>query len=88
MSPGWSPAVIGTLYLILSALWRLPNPWWLISLGSLVSLIPVVQTVESINAVAPALEGRNDSYSGANIATIAIGGLLSFLVIVATFVAA
>ena len=45
----WSAGALGTLYLILSLLWRLPDPWWWISLASLLALIPVQKTAQQIN---------------------------------------
>jgi len=85
LSAHWSPGILGTFYLVLSATWRLPDPWWLISLASFVPFISVVQTAGEINARAAAAEDRNDSYSGANIATVIVGGLLLILAIIGTF---
>lgn len=80
----WSHGLLATFFLILSVTWRLPDPWWLISLVSFIPFIPVVQTVREINASAPAAEGNNEKYSGANIALIIFGGLILLLAIVAT----
>jgi uncharacterized protein DUF4234 len=83
----WSAGVLGTFYFILSALWKLPDPWWLISLASWLPIIPVQQAAQRVNEchAASAAEGRNDNYTTANIVTIVIGGLLLVLAIVGTF---
>lgn len=83
----WSAGVLGTFYLVLSVLWRLPDPWWLISFASFIPMIPVQQAAQRVNELhmVSGAEGRNDSYTTANVATIVIGGFLLILVIVGTF---
>ena len=85
---GWSAGFLGVLYFVLSITWRLPDPWWLISMLTLAPFIPVVQTVRAINATEPAAEGPNAAYSGGNIATVIIGGLLVVLAVVDAFIPA
>ena len=80
----WRAGVLGTLYLLLNVAAALPDPWWLVSFFWFVPLVPVVNTIEQINTAVPAAEGRNESYSGGNIATILIGGLLLIVVVLAT----
>ncbi len=77
----WSAGLLGTVYFLISAALRLPDPWWLISYASFIPFIAVVQTIQEINVAAPAAENSNTSYSGANIATIFVGGLLVILAI-------
>lgn len=80
----WSPGLLGTLYLVLSFAWRLPDPLWLLSYGSFVPLIAVVQTTQQINSSVAASENVNSSYSGANILTIILGGLIFVLAVAGT----
>lgn len=84
----WSAGVLGTLYLVLSLLWRLPDPWWWISLASLLALVPVQQTAQRINRlyVAEGERLENDTYSKTNIVTIVLGSLLVILAVVGTFI--
>jgi hypothetical protein len=82
ISVGWSAGALGTVFMVLSILWRLPDPWWLISFGSIIALVPAVQTCQEINAAAHNPEGLNSDYTTANVATIVIGGLLVVLTIV------
>ena len=80
---GWIPALMATLYLVLNVTWRLPDPWWLISLLCFVPLIPVQQTIDRVNARHVA-ELPNRGYSGANAFGIVIGGIVLILVLVGT----
>ena len=82
---GWSGALLGSAYMVLYLFSTLPDPWWLITLASIVPFIPVVQSIRQINAARPAAESDNDSYTGANVAAIMLGGLILVLAIVGTF---
>lgn len=66
-------------YFITQALWRLPDPYWLLSTFTFVFIIPAnnigLRVNESIN---PSFE-NNSSFSGTNIIAIVIGGLLFVL---------
>lgn len=83
----WSSETLAAFYLGLNMTWRLPDPWWWISFGALISIIPVQQAAQRVNERYAALntEGRNDNYSTANVATIVIGGLLLILAVIGTF---
>jgi cellulose synthase/poly-beta-1,6-N-acetylglucosamine synthase-like glycosyltransferase len=84
-STKWSAGLLATGYFVLSIAWRLPDPWWLVSLLSFVPLIPVQRTIEQINArhVDAALPNR--SYSTTNLVGIVIGGLVLLLAIAGLF---
>lgn len=86
MAVTWSPGLLGTLYLIWSVTWRLPGPWWLVSIATFVPFLPVLETVTQINAKEPIFEGPNSSFSGNNVVLILFGGLMVFLAIMGTFV--
>jgi hypothetical protein len=81
----WSDTTIAVWYLLLSASWRLPDPWWLISVATFVPFLPVLKTVREVNAKAPAAEGDNASFSGANIAWVVIGGVLVVMAVIGSF---
>jgi len=81
----WSALGIGTAFIVVSLLLRLPDPWWLIALGTGPVLVPVVKTCEDVNRTAEIPEGPNDHYTAANVTTIVVGGLLLALIVVATF---
>ena len=75
----WSAGLLGLLVWVLNLSGRLPDPWSLIVFGFFLPFVPVVRTVEQINASSAAEESPNDSYSFANIMTILIGGPLLLL---------
>jgi hypothetical protein len=85
MRVAWSSGFLATLYLVVCAIGAAPPPWWLISLAGLVPFLPVVATVRRLTDAEAVTEARNDSYSGGNVATIIVGGLLVLLAIAGTF---
>lgn len=80
---GWSAGLLGALYLIWVALWRLPDPWWLVSLFSFIPLIPVQRTINDV-AVQRGLV-PNRTYSGKHIVAIVLGGIFTLLAVIGTF---
>ncbi len=83
---GWSHTFLGLVYLGMCALgWLLPDPWWLVNLAGFVPFLPVVQTIQQLNEGDTATESRNTAYSGANVATILVGGLIILMAVVGTF---
>ena len=81
----WNPNVLGLLLIFFSATARLPGGFWFISIGSFLAFLPVLRTVNAINATTQAAEGVNNEFSGANFIVILIGGLMLLLAIVGTF---
>jgi hypothetical protein len=63
----------------------LPDPWWLVSLACFLPFLPVVHTIQQLNEGEAATESRNAAYSGANVATILVGGIIVLLAVVGTF---
>jgi len=82
---GWSPTLLGLAYLIMSGFGMLPDPLWLVTLASFLPFLPVVQTIQRLNQDEAATESRNAAYSGANVATIMVGGIIVLLAILGTF---
>lgn len=80
---GWSAGLVGALYLIWVALWRLPDPWWLVSLFSFIPLIPVQHTINDV-AVRRGLV-PNRAYSGKHILVMVLGGIFTLLAVIGTF---
>ena len=71
---------------IIAVLYRLPDPWWLVSLLGFLPLLPVQSAVNDINAkLAPGADG-NGRFSGWNIAGIAAGGIVLALAIIGMLV--
>jgi hypothetical protein len=82
----WNPTVLGLGYLVLCAMGSLPDPWWLAGLGGFIPFLPAVQTIQALNEGDAATESRNDAYSGANVATILVGGIIVLLAVAGTFI--
>jgi hypothetical protein len=81
----WSPTLLGAAYLVFCAMGSLPDPWWLVGLAGFIPFLPVVQTIQTLNESDAATESRNEAYSGANLATILVGGAIVVLAVAGTF---
>lgn len=81
----WSPTFLGLGYLFVCLAGTFPDPWWLVSLAGFIPFLPVVQTIQQLTQRDDATETRNESYSGANVAAILIGGLIVLLAVAGTF---
>ena len=79
---GWSGAAMAAAYLLLSLLWRLPDPYWLASFLSIVPLVQVQSAVNAVNDKRAPLAGRNEGFSGANWVGVVLGGLMLLLCLV------
>ena len=82
---GWSPTILALGYLLMSAFVILPDPWWLLNLACFLPFLPVVQTIQRLNEREAATESRNEAYTGANVATILVGGIIVMLAVAGTF---
>jgi hypothetical protein len=88
LTVNWNPVLLGIGFLVVNVLWRLPDPWWLISLFGFVLLVPVQQTIEQLNARYAHALLPNRRYTGLNIVAIVIGGIVFVLAIVGTLMPA
>jgi hypothetical protein len=83
--PNWNAAILAVAYFVLTVLWRLPEPWSLISLLNFLPLVPVQLTIEAINARHARGPLPNRSYSTANIAGIVFGSCVLVLAVIGSF---
>lgn len=81
----WSGSGLALGYFLIHLTWRLPDPYWLISLLGFLPLLVVQRSVNALNAAVAPEAPRNDTYSGVNVVAILVGGLLLLLAIVGTF---
>lgn len=81
---GWSAGGMGLLFLVLSALYRLPDPYWLVCLLTFVPVLPVQRTINELNAASPRPARVNAEYSALNLVGIVVGGLFLLLAVVGT----
>ena len=80
----WSANGLAVAFLLLGAAWRLPDPYWLVSLLSFVPLLFVQRSVSALNAAVAPEADRNDRYSGLNVVAIVVGGIVLVAAIWAT----
>jgi hypothetical protein len=78
----WNARGLATVFLVLNLLWRLPDPWWLVSFLTIVPMIPVQQSAQRLNDLVGLGESRNTGYTTANVITMVIGGTLFVLSII------
>ena len=74
-----------TVFLI-AVLYRLPDPWWLVSLLGFLPLLPVQSAVNEINAKFAPDADHNGRFSGWNIVGMIAGGIVLALAIIGMFV--
>jgi hypothetical protein len=79
---GWAAAA----YIVPSLMFRLPDPWWMITLASIVPLVSVQGAANAVNASLTPLAGRNASFSAVNVVVIVLGAILWLLLLLAFWV--
>ena len=81
----YSPTIIGISFFILNALWRLPDPYWLISYFTFLPMIPIVKAMnfywQKENPYSPL-----KNFSWWQIILIIFGGILLILVLIGVFI--
>ncbi len=73
-------------WIIVTILWQLPDPYWLVTYFAVLFLIPVQILVNDINAVSSPGHDENRRFTAWNITAVVIGGVLFLLMVYATFV--
>jgi len=76
MAAGW---------VLASITWRLPDPYWLVSMCSILFMLPVQNAANEINAAAAPGHEPNASFGGWNILGVVAGGLVFVLGLVGAF---
>jgi hypothetical protein len=85
LSGSMSPGQMAAGWIIVMLLWRLPDPYWMISDLSFTFLLPIQMAVNKINeSVAPG-HHKNGNFTAWNIVGLVLGGLLSALILVGMF---
>ena len=77
----WSGSALALAYFLLHMTWRLPDPYWLISVIGFLPLLVVQRSIDALNAAVAPDAPRNNSYSGLNVLLIVVGGLFLLLAI-------
>ena len=88
ITPPLAAGALAAAWIITSVTWKLPDPYWLISLLAVVFLLPVQAYVNRINDTSVPDHDPNARFSGWNWLTVVVGGCLLVLAILGTFMAA
>jgi hypothetical protein len=80
VSVGYSAGTLAVAYFALNVAWRLPDPFWLISVLVFVPFLPVRAAVAAINKKQAPQASRNSRFSVGNVVLVIGGGLLWYLV--------
>lgn len=80
-SAGW----LATGYFILNLLWKLEDPYWLISFTSILTLIPVQKAINEYWLSKHPNHKVSSDYKGFETAVLIIGGIFMILVIIGLF---
>ena len=72
---------LGVIYLLLNALWRLPDPYWLVSLLTFIPLLPFEFAARRLNGGGQLAAPTFGRFSGWNIAWLIVGSVLLLLVL-------
>ena len=76
---------LGVLYLLVTALWRLPDPYWLVTLFAFIPVLPFEFAARRLNGNGQLTEPTYGRYSGWNIAWLIVGSLFLVLVLIGSF---
>lgn len=80
-----SIGLLSIVYFVLQALWKLPDPYWLVSFFSFTLLIPANSVAININKHLISDFNNNEAFSGWNWVGVVLGGLLFLLSLIGTF---
>jgi hypothetical protein len=80
-----SPGGHGAAFFVLSALWRLPAPWFFIGYLSFLPLLPANTLARRLNERLAPETAPMVGWSGVNVAALLLGGVLFALVVAGTF---
>lgn len=74
-------------WIVTSLLWKLPDPYWWVSMFAFVFFIPVQAHANRLNSQASPSHNQNSSISGWNWVAVVLGGILLLLAFAGTFFA-
>jgi tetratricopeptide (TPR) repeat protein len=81
-----TPSVLALIFILFNILWRLPDPYWMISFLGFIPLLPVVDCISKINAHINPRVIKNDNFSRSNWILIVCGVILLGFVCVESFI--
>jgi hypothetical protein len=80
-----APGMLAAGWILLTALGKLPDPYWLVSFLAVGCLLPVQAAINKINAITAQEHDPNGRFTAWNIVVVVIGGLGFVGVLVGTF---
>ena len=83
--PLFPAGALAVAVFVIGMMWRLPEPYWLVSFLAFVPLIPVQNTVNEINRKLAPQADRNTRFSGWNVAAFILSGIVVALALIGTF---
>jgi hypothetical protein len=83
-----APRSLAIGWVIVNLLWRLPDPYWLVSFLSVLFLLPVQTTANALNLISDPGRNPNAKFTKWNIVGVVFGGLLWSLILVGLFLPA
>lgn len=81
-----SPVALGAAYLIVGMTWRLPDPYWLISMLTFVPLAAMQRSAHEVLVETGTADPRASRLTPLNWVALVLGGLFWVLVLLAIFV--
>lgn len=72
-------------WILTTVLWKLPDPYWLISMAAVAFLLPVQAYANRVNAAAAPGHDCNSRFTASSWITTVVGGAFLFLAVVGTF---
>lgn len=82
----FSAGALAAALFVLTLLWRLPDPWWLVAFLGFVPLLPVQNAVNAINRKHAPDADANSRFTGWNIFALIAGGIVILLALIGVFV--
>ena len=76
---------LATAWIVTTLLWRLPDPYWWISMFAFLFLVPVQVHVNKLNAASSPLHDRNARLTAWNWLAVVFGGLVVILALSSPF---
>ena len=73
------------MYFFMAALWKLPDPFWLVSYFSFLLIVPANNVGLRINRTLQSEFTNNDKFSGWNWVALVLGVIMFLLTLLGTF---
>lgn len=86
-APDFAAGPLALGWIVVSLLERAPSGWWIVSLASVVFLIPVQTRANHLNAVMAPGHDPNASFTSVNWVCMVLGGMLTLVGLIGTLAA-